>query len=240
MERSEANYIAGTPYRRRRCEDVRRARAAIAACSPPGIPSPPQAVWEIKEDLPLWSGALATGGGLVFYGTHRRLVQGDRRPHRQAAVAVQDRQRDHRPADQLSRPRRPAIYRGRSSGVGGWAGAIVAAKLDPRDPTAALGFVNAMKDLPSRNHGGRDALCLRASALAFVARCRVPGTRGAATGSSTKSRPPADQRSRAGGGAARRPSSPATATSPPARRQRPSSTTSNAYAIAAGPDACSR
>jgi lanthanide-dependent methanol dehydrogenase len=35
------------------------------------------------------------------------------------------------------------------SGVGGWAGAIVAGGLDPRDPTAALGFVNAMSDLPA-------------------------------------------------------------------------------------------
>jgi alcohol dehydrogenase (cytochrome c) len=34
------------------------------------------------------------------------------------------------------------------SGVGGWAGAIVAGDLDGRDGTAALGFVNAMKDLP--------------------------------------------------------------------------------------------
>jgi alcohol dehydrogenase (cytochrome c) len=34
------------------------------------------------------------------------------------------------------------------SGVGGWAGAIVAGNLDPRDSTAALGFAAAMKDLP--------------------------------------------------------------------------------------------
>ena len=34
------------------------------------------------------------------------------------------------------------------SGVGGWAGAIVAGGLDPRDESAALGFVNATKDLP--------------------------------------------------------------------------------------------
>jgi alcohol dehydrogenase (cytochrome c) len=33
------------------------------------------------------------------------------------------------------------------SGVGGWAGAIVSADLDPRDSTAALGFANAMQDL---------------------------------------------------------------------------------------------
>jgi len=33
------------------------------------------------------------------------------------------------------------------SGVGGWSGAIVSGDLDPRDGTAALGFVNAMADL---------------------------------------------------------------------------------------------
>ena len=32
------------------------------------------------------------------------------------------------------------------SGVGGWAGAIVAGDLDSRDSSAALGFANAMKD----------------------------------------------------------------------------------------------
>jgi hypothetical protein len=36
------------------------------------------------------------------------------------------------------------------SGIGGWAGAIVSADLDPRDPSAALGFVNAVKDLKKR------------------------------------------------------------------------------------------
>ena len=49
----------------------------------------------------------------------------------------------------------PTTYRGPDgkqyvailSGVGGWAGAIVAGDLDPRDGTAALGFVNAMRDL---------------------------------------------------------------------------------------------
>jgi alcohol dehydrogenase (cytochrome c) len=41
------------------------------------------------------------------------------------------------------------------SGVGGWAGAIVAGGLDSRDPTAALGFVNAVSDLPKyTNKGG--------------------------------------------------------------------------------------
>jgi glucose dehydrogenase len=40
------------------------------------------------------------------------------------------------------------------SGVGGWAGVIVSAELDPRDSTAAMGFVNAMKDLPQHTKRG--------------------------------------------------------------------------------------
>jgi alcohol dehydrogenase (cytochrome c) len=41
------------------------------------------------------------------------------------------------------------------SGVGGWAGAIVAGGLDARDESAALGFAGAMKDLPHyTNKGG--------------------------------------------------------------------------------------
>jgi hypothetical protein len=40
------------------------------------------------------------------------------------------------------------------SGVGGWAGAVVAGELDPRDPTAALGFANAVSDLPKKTTKG--------------------------------------------------------------------------------------
>jgi lanthanide-dependent methanol dehydrogenase len=39
--------------------------------------------------------------------------------------------------------------------VGGWSGAIVAGGIDPRDSSAALGFTNAMADLPgATNKGG--------------------------------------------------------------------------------------
>ena len=38
--------------------------------------------------------------------------------------------------------------------VGGWAGALVSNDLDPRDPTAALGFVNAVQDLPQKTTKG--------------------------------------------------------------------------------------
>jgi alcohol dehydrogenase (cytochrome c) len=41
------------------------------------------------------------------------------------------------------------------SGVGGWAGAVVAGGLDTRDKSAALGFSGATKDLPKyTNQGG--------------------------------------------------------------------------------------
>jgi len=56
----------------------------------------------------------------------------------------------------------PVAYRGPDgkeyiavlSGVGGWPGAIVAGQLDPRDSTAALGFADAMKDLPQYSTKG--------------------------------------------------------------------------------------
>ncbi|MGZ8371278.1 MAG: hypothetical protein ACXWVH_09515 [Caulobacteraceae bacterium] len=41
-----------------------------------------------------------------------------------------------------------------ASGVGGWAGAIVAGALDARDATAAKGFANAVPDLPEKTAKG--------------------------------------------------------------------------------------
>ena len=64
----QANYIAGTPY----------VGANVVMKAGPGgnrgeftawDPVQAKAAWTIKEDLPLWSGALATAGDLVFYGT---------------------------------------------------------------------------------------------------------------------------------------------------------------------------
>jgi lanthanide-dependent methanol dehydrogenase len=148
----EANYIAGTPY----------VGADVKMYPGPGgnrgvftawDPLKRKAIWRIKEDLPLWSPALATAGGIVFYGTMDGWFK-----------AV-----DARSGKLLWRFKaasgiigQPISYRGPGNrqyiavvaGVGGWAGAIVAGKLDQRDPTAALGFVNAVKDLPSRTTAG--------------------------------------------------------------------------------------
>jgi PQQ-dependent dehydrogenase (methanol/ethanol family) len=148
----EANYISGTPY----------LGAEVKMYAGPGghrgvltawDPVRRKAAWEIKEDLPLWSGALATAGDVVFYGTMDGWFK-----------AI-----DGRSGKLLWQTRlesgiigQPISYRGPDgrqyvailSGVGGWSGAIVSAQLDPRDPTAAMGWVNAVRDLPGKTKAG--------------------------------------------------------------------------------------
>ena len=147
-----ANYIAGTPF----------VGADVKMYAGPGgnrgvftawDPVARRKAFEIKEDLPLWSPALATAGGLVFYGTMDGWFK-----------AI-----DARTGKLLWQFKtgsgiigQPISYRGPDgrqyiavpSGIGGWAGAIVSADMDPRDPTGALGFANATKDLPQRTTKG--------------------------------------------------------------------------------------
>ncbi len=149
---AEANYIAGTPYLG--ADSKMHAgpggnRGMLTAWDPVGR----RAVWRIREDLPLWSGALATGGDLVFYGTMDGLFKAvDARTGR----LVWKYQLNSGTIGQ------PVTYRGPDgrqyvailAGVGGWAGAIVSGALDKGDPSTALGFVNAVKDLPARTDAG--------------------------------------------------------------------------------------
>ncbi|MEA2708892.1 MAG: lanthanide-dependent methanol dehydrogenase [Phycisphaerales bacterium] len=110
-------------------------------------------VWRKKEKFPVWSGTVATAGDVVFYGTMEGWFKA----------------LDAKSGDELWKFKcgsgiigQPITYKGPDgkqyvailSGVGGWAGAIVAGDLDPRDGTAALGFVNAMKDLPQHTTKG--------------------------------------------------------------------------------------
>jgi len=142
---SEANYIAGTPYvgsEERFKPGPGGHRGEFTAWDI----AAGKEVWTIKENFPVWSGALTTAGGLAFYGTMDGWFK-----------AV-----DAKTGDLLWQFQtgsgiigQPSTYRGPDgrqyvailSGVGGWAGAIVSADLDPRDATAALGFVGAMADL---------------------------------------------------------------------------------------------
>ncbi|MBV8686952.1 MAG: PQQ-dependent dehydrogenase, methanol/ethanol family [Alphaproteobacteria bacterium] len=151
----EANYIAGTPY----------VGADVKMYAGPGghrgvftawDPVRAKPVWEIKESLPLWSGALATGGDVVFYGTMDGWFKAIDASAAGGGRLLWQVRLDSGIISQ------PVSYRGPDgrqyvavvTGVGGWAGAIVSAQLDPRDPTAALGMVNAMRDLPGRTKPG--------------------------------------------------------------------------------------
>ena len=149
---SEANYIAGTPY----------VGADVKMYAGPGgnrgvmtawDPVHQRAAWEIKEDLPLWSPALATAGNIVFYGTMDGWFK---------AVDARNGKLLWRIKAGSGIIGQPISYRGPDgrqyiavvAGVGGWAGAIVSGQLDKRDPTAALGFVNAVPDLPDKTTAG--------------------------------------------------------------------------------------
>jgi lanthanide-dependent methanol dehydrogenase len=151
-EATEANYISGTPY----------VGAIVKMYAGPGgnrgvvtawDPVKRKAVWEVKEKFPAWSGSVVTAGDVVFYGTMEGWFKA----------------LDARTGNELWRFKtgsgiigQPVVYRGPDgkeyvavlSGVGGWAGAVVAGGLDVRDSSAALGFVNAMKDLPQATTKG--------------------------------------------------------------------------------------
>ncbi|MCW2238907.1 methanol/ethanol family PQQ-dependent dehydrogenase [Azospirillum canadense] len=149
---AEANYIAGTPY----------VGAEVRMFAGPGghrgelsawDPVKRAKAWSVKEDFPLWSGTLSTAGDLVFYGTMEGWFKA----------------LDARTGEELWRFKtgsgiigQPIAYRGPDgreyvavlSGVGGWAGAVVVGNLDPRDATAAKGFVNAVADLKDKTTKG--------------------------------------------------------------------------------------
>jgi PQQ-dependent dehydrogenase (methanol/ethanol family) len=151
-EGTEASYIAGTPFvgaNVRMYAGPGGNRGEFLAWDPVGRAK----AWSIKEKYPVWSGTLVTAGGVVFYGTMDGWFK-----------AV-----DAKTGSLLWQFKagsgivgQPITYRGPDgkqfvavfSGVGGWAGAIVSGQLDSRDGTAALGFVNAMADLPKDTTAG--------------------------------------------------------------------------------------
>jgi lanthanide-dependent methanol dehydrogenase len=148
----DVSYIAGTPF----------VGAEVTMYAGPGghrgeymawDPVERQRVWTIREEFPVWSGTVATAGGVTFYGTMDRWFK---------AVDAQT-------GDILWQFRvesgiigQPITYLGPDgrqyvaimSGVGGWAGAVVSGGLDTDVPFGALGFVGAMTDLPEHTAPG--------------------------------------------------------------------------------------
>ena len=145
FEGMEANYIAGTPFVGANVKMYAGPgghRGEVTAWDPVGQ----RALWKIREMFPVWSGALATAGDLVFYGTMDGWAK--------AIDARTGAERwKFKVGSGIIAP--PMTYRGPDgrqyvaflAGVGGWAGAVVSGDLDTRDATAALGMANAMQDL---------------------------------------------------------------------------------------------
>jgi alcohol dehydrogenase (cytochrome c) len=156
---SDVGYIAGTPF----------VGAAVDMYSGPGgyrgefmawDPVKRTKLWAIHENFPVWTGTLVTAGDVAFYGTLDRWFK-----------AV-----DARNGTLLWQFRagsgfvgQPVTYKGTDgaqyvailSGVGGWPGAVAAAKIDPRVRNAALGFVGATQDLPAYSSGGSELLVFK-------------------------------------------------------------------------------
>ena len=151
-ESMQANYIPGTPYvgaNVRMYAGPGGHRGELTAWDPVNR----RVAWKIKEDLPVWSGALATAGNLVFYGTLDGWFKAlDARTGKllwqfKTGSGIVGQPISYRGPDGRQ-------YIAVASGVGGWAGMIVAGNLDARDPTAAKGFANAVADLPQRTSPG--------------------------------------------------------------------------------------
>jgi glucose dehydrogenase len=156
FEGTETSYLVGTPFvganERMYGDPVAPgdgSRGALTAWDPVGKKS----VWQIKENFPVWSGTVVTAGDVVFYGTMEGWFK---------AINARTGELLWKFKTGSGIIGQPVTFRGPDgkqyvailAGVGGWAGAVVSGSLDVRDPTAALGFVNAMKDLPQHTTAG--------------------------------------------------------------------------------------
>ena len=148
----QVSYIAGTPYvgaDTKMYPGPGGHRGLFTAWDPVAG----KATWTKEEHFPVWSGALATAGDVVFYGTMEGWFKA---LDAKSGALLWQYKTDSGIIGQ------PVSYRGPDgkqyiavlSGVGGWAGAVVSGDLDARDGTAALGFANAMRDLSAATRKG--------------------------------------------------------------------------------------
>ena len=156
FQTSEVGYIAGTPY----------VGANVDMYAGPGgyrgefmawDPVKRTKVWSIKESFPVWSGALATAGDVVFYGTMDRWFKAV------DAKTGKELWKFHADSGFIGQPvtfvgNDGIQYVAILSGVGGWPGVVANAKIDPRVRNGALGFTGAMQDLPKVTVGGNSLL----------------------------------------------------------------------------------
>ncbi|MFD0986081.1 PQQ-dependent dehydrogenase, methanol/ethanol family [Methyloligella solikamskensis] len=152
LKEMDVGYIAGTPY----------LGAEVYMKAGPGGHrgeftawdlTKEKAVWTLNERFPVWSGTVVTAGNVVFYGTMDGWFKALN------ATTGEELWKFKTSSGIIGQPttwKGPdgAQYISVVDGVGGWSGAIVAGNLDPRDGSAALGFVNAMTDLPDYTTAG--------------------------------------------------------------------------------------
>ncbi len=100
-------------------------------------------VWSLPEPFSVWSGALATAGGVVFYGTlegYLKAVDADT-----GAELYRFKTPSGIIGNVMTYTHQGRQYIGVLSGIGGWAGIGLAAGLT--EDTAGLGAVGAYKAL---------------------------------------------------------------------------------------------
>ncbi len=152
---SDVGYIAGTPY----------VGATVDMYAGPGgyrgefmawDPVARKKVWAIHENLPVWSGAVVTGGDVAFYGTMDRWFKAV--DAKTGKVLWQIRT----PSGIIGQPVTYAVngvqYVAILCGIGGWPGAVANAVIDPRVRNGALGFTGATQDLPAYTAAGSTLL----------------------------------------------------------------------------------
>jgi PQQ-dependent dehydrogenase (methanol/ethanol family) len=148
----EVKYAAGQPYVGaivRMFPGPDNIRGAFVAWDP----TTGTKKWEIKEGLAAYGGALATAGGVVFYGTMEGWLKAV--DARTGTVLW----RFKTPSGIIGNPMTYTGPDGKQyvavlSGIGGWAGIGVAAGIGPEDPTAGLGALGAFGDANYSTQGG--------------------------------------------------------------------------------------
>jgi len=149
---SQAAYIPGTPYVGATVNMYAgpgHYRGEFAAWDLTGR----KKVWAIHEKFPVWTGTMVTAGNIAVYGTMDRWFK--------VVDATNGKllYRFRAPSGFIGQP---ITYQGSDgrqylamlSGVGGWAGALANAEIDPRVRNGALGYTGAVNDLPAVTSGG--------------------------------------------------------------------------------------
>jgi PQQ-dependent dehydrogenase (methanol/ethanol family) len=151
-EVTNANYIAGTPYVGANVKMYAGEGGHRGVFTAWDVAAG-RSRWEVKENFPVWSGALATAGGLVFYGTMDGWFKaldansGELRWQFKTSSGVIGQPVTYRAPDGKQ-------YVAVLAGIGGWAGAVVSGDLDTRDASAGNGWAAAVGDLPQHTQKG--------------------------------------------------------------------------------------